>query len=804
MDPNDIFRIFIATDNHLGAYERDPVRSDDSFAAVEEIFVLAKESGADLLLLGGDLFHENKPSRRCLQRTMEMFRRHCLGDEPVSFEVISDPEQNFRSQDGMPNYMHPHYSIGLPVFMIHGNHDDPSREAGAEPLSALDLLAASNLINYFGRCDKVDDVEVAPVLLRKGRTKVALYGLGWIRDERLNRMWHQKKVKFLRPRAEDGRDDFFNIFVVHQNRDTGRGKKNCVHEAMIPAWMDLVIWGHEHECRIEPEDSLCGTFRIVQPGSSVATSLTPGEAKRKEVAHLDVCMDQWRTVRYPLQQVRAFSYNEMSLRTVPQLNPNSPKVEEEIMQILEERVREMIDSAVEEDAGYALEDGLEIERRRAGGTYRISERKKPLIRLRVEHSGFPTVNAARFGMRFMDAVANPQDLLLCHRRKVAPAGGAGAPDGTQGKKQSGTYKSILLDDGDEGEGDRDDVDIAKLVETQLAEGKRLKLLVMPKMIEALDDFVKQSSTHAIDDMVDAILHKTQDRLKSAAPNAGDLQKQIQDVNQKLTNKAEMQAAQKRLRNAENRRQDAAVESLDNEDEADEEAHAPISADTSPATASASLALSGGASLAGDSDDEYVLEAAARRKQRGRSRGNGGGRSGHGDSSSALKRRKLEVLTVPALKKRLKDANLKAGGKKADLVQRLLDHESGGGIGSDGGESEEFQDADDDEVWVEVAERQESRKRGSMQRASRTRGEKNLSDEDESEDGIVDDADSEEDVVVVNPKSKRQRKSAPRAQDGAGGSTGRKLPAFFSQRTAKSRGAQEGDATSISSLASAFT
>ncbi len=30
-------------------------------------------------------------------------------------------------------------------------------------------------------------------------------------------------------------------------RDTGRGKKNCVYDSMIPEWMDLVIWGHGKE-----------------------------------------------------------------------------------------------------------------------------------------------------------------------------------------------------------------------------------------------------------------------------------------------------------------------------------------------------------------------------------------------------------------------------------------------------------------------------------------------------------------------------------------------------------------------------
>ena len=38
--------------------------------------------------------------------------------------------------------------VGLPVFTIHGNHDDPS---GAENLSAVDVLSTCSLVNYFGK-----------------------------------------------------------------------------------------------------------------------------------------------------------------------------------------------------------------------------------------------------------------------------------------------------------------------------------------------------------------------------------------------------------------------------------------------------------------------------------------------------------------------------------------------------------------------------------------------------------------------------------------------------------------------------
>lgn len=38
--------------------------------------------------------------------------------------------------------------MGLPVFTIHGNHDDPS---GADNLSAVDVLSTCKLLNYFGK-----------------------------------------------------------------------------------------------------------------------------------------------------------------------------------------------------------------------------------------------------------------------------------------------------------------------------------------------------------------------------------------------------------------------------------------------------------------------------------------------------------------------------------------------------------------------------------------------------------------------------------------------------------------------------
>ena len=52
------------------------------------------------------------------------------------------------------------------------------------------------------------------------------------------------------------------------------------------------------------------------------------------------------------------------------------------------------------------------------------EMPKPLIRLRVEYSGYTNFNVQRFGQQFVDHVANPKDILLFFRKRAtAPVPG---------------------------------------------------------------------------------------------------------------------------------------------------------------------------------------------------------------------------------------------------------------------------------------------------------------------------------------------------------------------------------------------
>jgi double-strand break repair protein MRE11 len=121
---DDIIRFLVSTDNHLGFAERDPVRGLDSFAAFEEVLMKAIEKKVDFVLFAGDMFHENKPSRKTLHSAMELLRMYCLGPDPVYIEILNDQKEIFKASLGTVNYEDPFLSVRLPIFSIHGNHDE--------------------------------------------------------------------------------------------------------------------------------------------------------------------------------------------------------------------------------------------------------------------------------------------------------------------------------------------------------------------------------------------------------------------------------------------------------------------------------------------------------------------------------------------------------------------------------------------------------------------------------------------------------------------------------------------------------
>lgn len=260
-------------------------------------------------------------------------------------------------------------------------------------LSSLDLLATSGLINYFGKWTDLTKVEIDPILIKKGETQLAMYGLSHIHDNRLARLFNDSKVVIEAPDEESG--SWFNLLVLHQNR-ADRGPKNFLPEGVLPEFLHLVVWGHEHDCRILPELHLKKNFYVSQPGSSVATSLSEGESIDKHIGLLWIRGTEFRMEPIKLRSVRPFIFDSIHLGEVEdELGFNEGNTVEKVQEYVADKVRKMMLLAKDKESDHP------------------NQPKEPLIRLRVFYSNEDQLfNAIRFGQQYNQKVSFRMDLVL--------------------------------------------------------------------------------------------------------------------------------------------------------------------------------------------------------------------------------------------------------------------------------------------------------------------------------------------------------------------------------------------------------
>lgn len=109
----------------------------------------------------------------------------------------------------------------------------------------------------------------------------------------------------------------------------------------MPPFLNFIIWGHEHECRIDPELNPRQEFHVCQPGSSVATSLSESESVKKytkiiTIRHVGVLRIngmKYKMEKIPLRTVRPFLMDDVILAT-----ENVDTDEESITNFLRHRV----------------------------------------------------------------------------------------------------------------------------------------------------------------------------------------------------------------------------------------------------------------------------------------------------------------------------------------------------------------------------------------------------------------------------------------------------------------------------------
>ena len=401
------------------------------------------------------------------------------------------------------NYEDPDINISIPVFSIHGNHDEPT---GHEFYSALDVLQTTGLVNYFGRVPKNDQIEVKPLLLKKGSTRLSIYGLSNVRDERLFRVFRNGQIKFFQPSVE--KSDWFNLMVVHQNRHA-RTPTGYLPESFLPSFMDLVIWGHEHECKIEPEKSSDQDFYVIQPGSSVVTQLQKGETVPKHVGILSVTGKEFQMEPIRLKTVRPFIYKEISLASEPSMKAIAKKGNNraEISRYLRRLILQLIDDANDE-----------WNKHHANDVDSMGERPKPpvpLMRLKVDYTppdggNFDCENPQRITSELNDKIANVEEVILFHQKK-------------KGVTRAGNIDVDLPD-----KESLDSVKVEELVREFLT---AQSLTVLPQNFfgDSVNQFVAKDDKHAMEIFVDeSLTAQVQNLLKAEDIEQTDITEEMEN------------------------------------------------------------------------------------------------------------------------------------------------------------------------------------------------------------------------------------------------------------------------------------
>lgn len=197
------------------------------------------------------------------------------------------------------------------------------------------------------------------------------------------------------------------LFIIsHAHTETG-----YLPENFLPHFLDLVIWGHEHECLMDPIPNPETGFEVIQPGSSVVTSLCEGEAAEKFVGLLSITGIEYEVQKIRLATVRPFIMKEVVMSKDYGISA-AAKNRGRVIEWLTGQIEELIDQANEQWRS-ANSDEL-------GHLLTEEDPPLPLIRLRVEYSGgYEVENPRRFSNRFVGKVANVNDVVQFYQKKSA-------------------------------------------------------------------------------------------------------------------------------------------------------------------------------------------------------------------------------------------------------------------------------------------------------------------------------------------------------------------------------------------------
>ena len=243
-------------------------------------------------------------------------------------------------------------------------------------------------------------------------------------------------------------------------------------------------------------------FHVMQPGSSIATSLVPGEAAPKKVAILSITGRDFECETIPLRTMRPFAMKEIVLSEEKEAQKLARKDDHrtELSRFLIPIVDELIERARTEWLEMHIDPANDEE----------VEVPLPLVHLRVETSTpaggmFQCENPQRFSNRFVGKVANANDVVHFYRDQKRKSKGT-----SLGGR---THLGGATADVGEASTRRRNVTLDQPVREEL---DKVMPSVLPKngFLDALSQFIEKDDNHAIESFVNKSTDSTNKYLVS--------------------------------------------------------------------------------------------------------------------------------------------------------------------------------------------------------------------------------------------------------------------------------------------------
>jgi double-strand break repair protein MRE11 len=147
---------------------------------------------------------------------------------------------------------------------------------------------------------------------------------------------------------------------------------------------------------------------VLQPGSTVATSLSEGEARQKHAFLLEIRGSNFRTTPIPLRCVRPFFLRTVCLATESRIDPSAPDAAIKVQKFLQQQVCRvetlnnwcylcLLGHTLFLQVANIVEDAKKSLASMPEDTRPPPSMQMPLVRLKVDHTGFGVLANQRFG-----------------------------------------------------------------------------------------------------------------------------------------------------------------------------------------------------------------------------------------------------------------------------------------------------------------------------------------------------------------------------------------------------------------------